>query len=380
MALPAAGAGLELRVAVSDEALPALDEIVEPRAVARLLQTVVRDAGYVDAVVVSCRPDVVRYKPGSRCTVVVGLTYEGSAGEPPPNPVVIKTHQGDKGQTAWAAMTALWQTPLARNSTPMIAEPLAYLPQRRILVQGPVPEDRTLEELARTAISDASSSAIDELRTELAKTGRALAALHMSRATYGRTATVEEELADVVEVVDRLATSVSALHAAAAPLLARLHRLSADFAAGPTVSAHHDFRPVQVLLHQGDVGFIDFDCTCMAEPALDLGRFRAKLRDIGISVLAARGEPLHGRPLAEHLALMDDLSDHFLDAYLQEAPVSRDRVLLCEICDLFTAMLHAWIKVRLARLEPRLTVLRHRLSGVRFSDPLAAHEIQPVAR
>ena len=31
--------------------------------------------------------------------------------------------------------------------------------------------------------------------------------------------------------------------------------------------------------------------------------------------------------------------------------MSRDRFLLREICDLFTAMLHAWTKVRLARLE-----------------------------
>jgi hypothetical protein len=32
---------------------------------------------------------------------------------------------------------------------------------------------------------------------------------------------------------------------------------------------------------------------------------------------------------------------------------------LWEACDLFTTMLHAWTKVRTARLAPRLEVLRH---------------------
>jgi hypothetical protein len=32
-----------------------------------------------------------------------------------------------------------------------------------------------------------------------------------------------------------------------------------------------------------------------------------------------------------------------------------------ETCDLLTTMLHAWTKVRLARLEPRLTLLVHQL-------------------
>ena len=116
-----------------------------------------------------------------------------------------------------------------------------------------------------------------------------------------------------------------------------------------------------MLLHAGKVGFIDFDGASMAEPALDLGRFRAKLRDIGISVLSASGKPLAGEALTQHLTIMDGLCEHFFDAYTEQANVSRERVLLWETCDLITAMLHAWTKVRLARIHPRLTVLKHHL-------------------
>ena len=360
---------LELRVEERDPALPALQQIVDPAAAAVLLQDVLRDAGYADVVVGSCDPQVVRYKPGSRCTVVVRLRYDRTGASTPPDPVVIKTHQGDKGRTAWAAMTALWDTPLARDGVLTLAEPLAYLPEDRILVQGPVPEELTLKELARQAISAGSAEALDGLRDELAKTGRALAALHRSGASYGSVATLDDELAEVSEVIGRLALSAPALEQAAQPLLGRLHALADEIPAEAPVPAHHDFRPAQVLLHAGGIGFIDFDGASMAEPALDLGRFRAKLRDIGISALAASGQPLAGQALAENLTLLDGLCDSFLDAYQAAAPVSRDRVLLWETSDLLTALLHAWTKVRVARVHPRLAVLLYHLRSAGGTPP-----------
>jgi hypothetical protein len=89
--------GLELCVQTFDEALPALPRLVDPDRAASLLETVLRDAGYVDATIAACDPVVVRYKPGSRCTVVVGLEYAGPARGPvPPERVVLKTHQGGR--------------------------------------------------------------------------------------------------------------------------------------------------------------------------------------------------------------------------------------------------------------------------------------------
>lgn len=359
---------LELRAQAHDEALPALPLLVEPEAAAGLLRRVLPAAGY-DAAVVGCLPDVVRYKPGSRCTVVVHVDYETSNGGPrPPSPVVLKTHQGDKGGTAWEAMSALWEQQPAWREAVTMAEPLAFLPEERILVQGPVPERCTLKELARRAFTE-GEPLLAELRDELTKTARALSAVHGSGAVYGRTATLEEEIAEIHEVIDRLAHTVPKLEGAGNILLRRLSEVAATAPADPVVAAHHDFRPAQVLLHEGRVGFIDFDGASMAEPALDVGRFRAKLRDIGISALAASGQPMSGPALAENLRLQDELCDHFLAAYQENAQVSPTRVLLWETCDLFTAMLHAWTKVRTARLEPRLAALRHRIATSGLAAP-----------
>ncbi|MGH3473545.1 MAG: hypothetical protein ACRDOT_01380, partial [Aeromicrobium sp.] len=89
--------------------------------------------------------------------------------------------------------------------------------------------------------------------------------------------------------------------------------------------------------------------------------FRAKLRDIGISTLTFKGEPLEGEPLEANLALLDDLCDTFLAAYREHGTVSSARVALWEACDLTTGMLHAWTKVRLLRLDPRLVILKRQL-------------------
>lgn len=365
---------LSLRSQERDEALPALPRLTDPETARRLLQQVLTEAGYAKAVIAACTPRVVRYKPGSRCTIVVDVDYRhagpdgAAANRRGPDPVVVKTHQGSKGQEAWAAMTALWARSARWRDAVRLAEPLGYLPEERVLVQGPVPEDRTLKELASRALADGpladrslAEGPLAQLRAELAKTARALAALHTCGARYGRSHTVEEELAEIDEMVARLAHSVPSLWPGSAPLRSHLARWAAQTAAGPDVSAHHDFRPAQVLLQNGGIGFIDFDGACMAEAALDLGRFRAKFRDIGIWAHVNAGRPLSGASLQDHLRLVDDLCDGFLADYQRHAPVSRDRVLLWETADLFTTMLHAWTKVRVARVAPRLAVLRHQL-------------------
>jgi len=165
----------------------------------------------------------------------------------------------------------------------------------------------------------------------------------------------------VGELVDRLAASLPDLAQAAQPLRYRLDELVRVTRPDPAVSSHHAFRPNQVLLDGEGVGFIDFDGACMAEPAMDIGRFCGMLRNIGI---AARGRDARRSPaeaVDATLALLDDLCDGFLDEYLKHAPVSRDRVLTYETCDLLLTMLHAWTKVLLHRVEPRLTVLVHQI-------------------
>ena len=61
---------------------PPSQDIVDPVAARDLLQQVIVEAGYGDAAVTACRPNVVRYKPGSRCTVVVDVDYDQRQRQP----------------------------------------------------------------------------------------------------------------------------------------------------------------------------------------------------------------------------------------------------------------------------------------------------------
>ncbi len=354
-----------LHVQPSDAELPSLPGLVEPDAAAALIEPVLRAAGYTDATIVGCEPRVVRYKPGSRCTVVVDLDYaDAPSGRPGPELVVLKTHHGDKGANAWGAMKALWERPIAQSDVVKLAEPLAFLPEERILIQGPLGEDWTLKALTQDVLREMDTKRHPLLVEEYAKTGRALAELHLSGAEFERRATFDEELAELQEVVDRLTFSVPELGAAGAPLIARLNELARRVPPDPDVPAHHDFRPAQVLLHQGTIGFIDFDGSSMAEPALDLGRFRAKLRDMAAGALAEIGRFGDEEAHAAVFAMLDELVAAFTDAYRERAPVSTGRIILWETCDLMTGMLHAWTKVRLRRITPRLTVLLHQLDAL----------------
>jgi Phosphotransferase enzyme family len=357
--------GLALRAQDGDNTLPGLVTLLDPAAVTRLLGPVLHDAGYRDATVTACRLRVVRHRPGTRCTVRADLDYAPEAGGPaPPGTVVLKTHADDRGATAWAAMSELWRRRRSWREAVLLAEPLAYLPGDRILVQGPVPGGSTLKDLVRRAAADGGSGLGGRLRQRLDATARGLAALHTSHASYPRVVTFADELAATGDLAARLsAASVPQVAAAVAPLLRRLTEASRARPPDPPVPCHHDFRPGQVLVHGQNVGFVDFDKACMAEPAVDLAAFRASLRDTGIAAMCTGGRPAPAGRLDADLARLDDWCEHFLAEYRRHAPVSAERVRLWETLHLLTALVHAWAKVRPARLQPRLTLLLHDLGA-----------------
>jgi aminoglycoside phosphotransferase (APT) family kinase protein len=178
---------------------------------------------------------------------------------------------------------------------------------------------------------------------------------------FGRVKTWEDELAEVRGVVDNLASAVPPLAEAAAPLLAWLEARAAERPADPIMTAHGTFRPGQVLIHQGRIGFIDFDSFCQAEPSLDLSLFLRRTKDIALAELASRPDPADEAARAALLAQAEAICDEFLTAYQRHGAVSRERVALWEALDLFTLVLHSWTKVKPERLENATFALEQHL-------------------
>jgi hypothetical protein len=354
------GLRLELAVQPSDPALPAVPLLTDPDRSARMLEDGVGGSPrYRGFRIGRCVPHVVRYKPGSRCTVVYELKFPPGAPPDWPNRVVAKTYRGNKGENAYRAMHDLWASPLARSATVAIAEPLAFLPEHNVLLQGPVAEEQTLKELLRAAFESGSADAVPRLAGLFERTARGLAELHAAGVRRGEPVTADDELAEIAEVVARLAGPVPELAGALAPTLARLHAAAAAHPADPLAPSHRSFRPAQVLVSAGgDVAFIDFDGFCQAEPALDVAMFRSTVRDIGLRAAYERDD-VDASGARGRLAEVCNL---FLATYEGAGgTVSHERVALWEAFDLLTGVLHCWTKVKFDRLGYRMELLADHL-------------------
>jgi len=362
---------LLLEMQKPEAALPSLPILTDPEQSRALLEQSIRAAApaYHDLRIQLCRPRVVRYKPGSRCTILYDLVYPSDLihGRSWPELVAVKTYKGGKGANAYAGMRALWESSLGTGEAVTIAEPLGYLPELNALIQGPIREEQTLKDLIRSALRAGTPTALAELDQVMRKTAFGLAALHRSGAQYGEAYTWSEEFAEVRETAEQLGAAVPSLAGVAAPLLDRLKALDAEYPADPLGPAHHSFRPAQVLLYQGKIGFIDFDSFCQAEPALDLALFLSATKNIGLS------EPHEEESNEDDTALdpnirahlldqLDSICESFLAEYERHAPISRQRVALWETLDLLELVLTCWTKIKPVRLSNTMAMLERHLS------------------
>jgi hypothetical protein len=170
-------------------------------------------------------------------------------------------------------------------------------------------------------------------------------------------------MGDVRDRVARLTKFTPALADVAEPLFARLQSIANEHPADQAGPAHRSFRPAQVLIHEGAISFIDFDSFCQAEPSLDVSLFFSTFRDLGLRALQEHeGAPGPGEGArGEHLSLLDDLCDTFLESYEDSAslPISRARVDLWHALLVFDRVVLCWTKDRFERLPHCMALLSH---------------------
>ena len=371
---------LELTSQPEEGDLPALPQLTDAVAARALLEASIRTGSpaYPHLRLQGCRPQMMRYKPGSRCTILYHLDYgPDDSADDAVNPslplVVAKTYRGDKGENAYHAMRALWESPLGRSQTVAIAEPLAFLPDLNILIQGPIRQQQTLKELVRQALHGDSAQHRTRLDDYLRQTARGLAELHSCGVQYGEVVTWEDELADVLEQRARLSVPLPAFADLAETLLTQLRTLADQTPSDPILPAHRSFRPAQVLLHEGAIGFIDFDGFCQAEPAMDLALFLTTLKNIALNRSNKyadddeegdeEGEALDAPTRLARMQASERLCALFLTEYEKYAPVSRTRIMLWETLDLLALIFGSWLKLKFARLDNCMFMLERHLAA-----------------
>jgi hypothetical protein len=345
------------------EILPQLTDAEEARA---LLEHSIRacSPAYRDLRIRACRPEMLNYKPGSRCTLRYHLDYDAAnAGRGWPTTVIAKVYRGHKGEQAYQGMAALWRSPLVRSAAVRIAEPLAYVPDLKLLVQAPLAEEQTLEALLRSALRAGTPAARARLERFVRTAAIGLAELHLSGARAEATTCWDERIEEIPELFERIAVVAPDTVDAIAPLFDQLQELAAAHPADPPAPSHGSFDSDQVLIAEEEIGFIDFDSFCMAEPALDVGHFRAAIMDSGMQLIDEH--TLRDRVACRaYLQRLDALGALFLAQYESLAPISRRRLALWEALDYLRDSLHIWTKPKPSGAEAVVRILEYHLRAV----------------
>jgi len=367
---------LELWTKEPEGVLSALELLTDPEQSRQYLMSRIRAASpaYEDLQIQACHPKIARYKPGSRCTIVYHLDYapEGDVHQHWPELVVAKTYRKEKGQNAYETMRALWNSPLASSNALKIAEPLSYDQEMKVMLQGPIRQEKTLKELTVLAVKAGTTEAFDELTDAMCKTARGLAELHKSGVKLDKVYGWENDEAQTRESIEELSVAIPQLAPAANPFVQRLSNLEASSKPDPLVPSHGTFRPAQVLMYQGEIGFIDFDSCCKAEPAKDLGLFlcaflRAGMATVNFDDIEVTSEPLDDAARLARFERLIGVSEKFLDEYERSyMPVNRQRVALFEALELFILILHAWTKIKVRELNDIMFVLQHFLPAYKI--------------
>jgi hypothetical protein len=366
---------LKLKTQEAETVLTSLRFLTDPEESRQFLMRNIQagSSKYQDIEIQASNPNVVRYKPGSRCTVLYHLEYppDTRADRPWPELVVAKTYRNEKGKNAFDGMRALWDSTLGVSATVQIAEPLAYNEEERVMIQGPIREEITLKKFMTAAFQAGTPEAIEELNRVMRKTAAGLAELHGSNVALGKVWDWTDEFSEVQERIERLSIAQPDLARAANPLLDRIQQLAEACPPDAPVPSHGSFRPAQVLLYKDQIGFIDFDSFCQSEPSNDLALFLSSVISIGLTNTDfddARdsGSGMDETTRKRRFEAVMSLSEQFLDEYEKHHPVSRQRVALWETLDITMLVLHGWIKVKVGELSDTLYMLERFLQANRF--------------
>jgi hypothetical protein len=175
------------------------------------------------------------------------------------------------------------------------------------------------------------------------------ASLHTSGVALGRPRTLDGELARARAAVGLIRRDAVPLAAWLAEVVDRLGAVAEGTPPQSPTLAHGDFTPSQLLDAGSQVGILDFDGMCQAEPALDLGRYLAYLRMTVAKSGSSAGDAVTSRFLATYLAVGG-------------RPASEARAEIYAMTSLVRMAAHGWQQLKPARLRLACAVLERQVA------------------
>lgn len=322
----------ELGMAVSvfpvNGSLPSIVDATNPQTMTRMFSSLIGDGNGPQVTSV----ELVLFRRSRGCV----LRYSLASRDQPT--VYGKVGYGAAGSVVHDGLEALAQHPLSH-------------PGRSVFFPRVIGSSTELDLTLVTEIPGESPDLGKEARADQAVDAAALVAahLHSSGVTIGAAHTLEDELDRATNAVTLIGRDAPALTARLTAVLASVRARAARIRVQPFVLAHGSFAPSQLMLDGPNVGVLDFDRLCQAEPAFDLGRFLAPLRV----------------KLAKHgLAAGDGLAARLLETYhaLGGLPTPHERVALYEVASLARMAARSWLQLKPSRLHLVCSILEQHLT------------------
>ncbi len=187
----------------------------------------------------------------------------------------VKLYAGEEDDAhCHAVMTALWEAGFSDGAPYRIAEPLAHLPEQRILVMREAPGGTLFDEL-RAGNGSRAGTGDEGVR----QAARWLAHLHTSTVRVGPPWTIWRNFARLARRLTRAAAANPDRAVRLDRMLRRLMDVAEEAERPPRlVQTHGQYRDVHVYLEGGTATVIDLDRSRPGDPARDVDEFLHRLR------------------------------------------------------------------------------------------------------
>ena len=350
-----------------DGDMPALASATDSQSVSAILSETLPDLHEGGFSLDNLRIELAQYARRGRCVLRYTLYGRRPGVARPWHHVIYGKLSAEGGATVGALSTALQQQAQQRPRAFQFALPRVwgYRPDLHLVLLEALPGAPQLGQLLKMRLRGIDDDEEEGLALEDALTIAASIAstLHTAGIASGRRRTLDHELAALRAEIGALLRLAPELGARLQRWLWRIEAYAEESDPLPYCLNHGNFKYTKLIFDGSDVGLVDLDGFCQAEPALDLGHFQAYLR-----IVAQKTQ--HMASFAPS-AITDQLCAHFLEGYraaagdaLLDAERLRVRVSIYEALILLGAVVHSWQILKTSRIAHVLAVLEERMAAL----------------
>jgi aminoglycoside phosphotransferase (APT) family kinase protein len=246
---------------MTDPGLATLPEVLHPATVGEHLTRVL--PGHLGTIQ-HIGFQVLKHHPGRRCTIEI--TVRAARGQAS---LVGKVYASDRSDV-YQAMQAIRRSGFGPEEALSIPEPLAYVPELRLLLQEHVRGPRAKVIVLAPDEADRTRAA--------GRAARWLAKFHAVAPRTGRPAELTEQLEAVERWSQRIARLGEPVAGQARRLARRLGEEAPPTYRGDLCAGHGSYDCHQIILAEGRTVTVDWDGYDVADPCRDVARFVVALQ------------------------------------------------------------------------------------------------------